>query len=74
MRQPVEIKTPHPTVLETAKRMGLTNRDLTYLAGLLDLQWPPKWPSRVSRPPAAKKRTRRPAAGTRRPKNGPRPS
>ena len=74
MRQPVEIKTAHPSVMETAKRMGLTNRDVTYLAGLLDLQWPPKWPVKVSKPPAVKKRARRTVAGTKRSKNGRRPS
>ena len=54
MREPAQITTAHPTVKETARKMGLSNRDLTYLAGLLDLQWPPKG----SNHGAAKKRAR----------------
>jgi hypothetical protein len=41
MGHPVKI-TPHPTVLGTATRMGVPEEHVSWLAGLVGVEYPPK--------------------------------
>jgi len=42
MGHPVKITTPHPTVLGTATRMGVPEEHVSWLAGLVGVNYSPK--------------------------------